>query len=369
MNKLHIISFDIPYPPNYGGVIDVFYKIKELSNLGIEIYLHSFYSHENKQPELKKYCKEVYYYQRGNSIISCFSILPFRVKSRANKKIIQNIAKNKAPVLFEGLHSAYLLSKNKLDNTYLRAHNIEHNYFFGLAKSERNIFKKIFFFSEAIKLSFFEKHLSKTKGIFSISKLEQDYFYTNYGKKSTYISAFHDADFHEHSKEKGDYILWHGDLRVADNIKAVLFLIDTYKNTSFNLKIASSIAPTPVLNQVKKEKNIEFVYLVNNTILEGLLNNAHINVLYTFQNTGIKLKLLNALYQGKFVIGNHELLINTGLENCCELANTKEEFIEKTTMLFDKNYTEDILAYRKQHLIPFAPTTAAKKIITVIFKP
>ena len=28
--EIHIITFDIPYPANYGGVIDVFYKIKAL---------------------------------------------------------------------------------------------------------------------------------------------------------------------------------------------------------------------------------------------------------------------------------------------------------------------------------------------------
>ena len=28
--ELNIVSFDVPYPPDYGGVIDVFYKIKEL---------------------------------------------------------------------------------------------------------------------------------------------------------------------------------------------------------------------------------------------------------------------------------------------------------------------------------------------------
>ena len=39
---LHIISFDIPYPPDYGGVVDVFYKIKALSLLGIKIHLHCF---------------------------------------------------------------------------------------------------------------------------------------------------------------------------------------------------------------------------------------------------------------------------------------------------------------------------------------
>jgi len=32
--SLHIISFNIPYPPDYGGVMDVFYKIKALHDLG-----------------------------------------------------------------------------------------------------------------------------------------------------------------------------------------------------------------------------------------------------------------------------------------------------------------------------------------------
>ena len=35
--KIHIVSFDIPYPPNYGGIIDVFYKIKTLFELGYEM--------------------------------------------------------------------------------------------------------------------------------------------------------------------------------------------------------------------------------------------------------------------------------------------------------------------------------------------
>ncbi len=37
---LHIIAFDIPFPPDYGGVIDVYYKIKTLSEAGVRIHLH-----------------------------------------------------------------------------------------------------------------------------------------------------------------------------------------------------------------------------------------------------------------------------------------------------------------------------------------
>lgn len=368
MNKLHIVSFDVPFPPNYGGIIDVFYKIKELHKLGIEIYLHSFFDGQNKQPELNKYCKEVYYYKRGNTIISCLSLLPFRVKSRANKQLFKNINNNKAPVLYEGLHSAYLLTKKTPYKTYIRAHNIEHTYFYGLAKSEKNVFKKIFFFSEALKLSFFEKKITKAHGIFSISKLEQKYFLKNYGENATYIPAFHDNSFQSHKNSKGTYILWHGDLRVCDNIKAVLFLIDIYSNTKFTFKIASSTTPSSIIKALKRVKNIQFIKLNSNDMLNDLLKNAHINILYTYQNTGIKLKLLNALYKGKFVIGNNHLIKDTGLESICELANTKDEFLQKTNILFQQEFTFKISEQRKALLENFNPTKAAKKIVSTIFK-
>ena len=34
--EVEIISFDVPYPPNYGGVIDVYYKLKALKKAGPE---------------------------------------------------------------------------------------------------------------------------------------------------------------------------------------------------------------------------------------------------------------------------------------------------------------------------------------------
>ena len=40
--RLHIVSFDIPWPPNYGGIIDVFYKIRALHGAGVQIHLHCF---------------------------------------------------------------------------------------------------------------------------------------------------------------------------------------------------------------------------------------------------------------------------------------------------------------------------------------
>ncbi|HMX05330.1 MAG TPA: hypothetical protein PKE14_11715, partial [Chitinophagales bacterium] len=61
---LHIISFNVPYPPDYGGVIDVFNKIKALHAEGIKIHLHCFEYGRNEAPELNAFCEHVYYYPR-----------------------------------------------------------------------------------------------------------------------------------------------------------------------------------------------------------------------------------------------------------------------------------------------------------------
>ena len=58
--KINIISFNVPLPANYGGVIDVFYKIKTLTDLGFDIILHCFQYGRPVAPELEKYCKEVH---------------------------------------------------------------------------------------------------------------------------------------------------------------------------------------------------------------------------------------------------------------------------------------------------------------------
>jgi hypothetical protein len=367
--SVHLVSFDIPYPPNYGGIIDVFFKIKELHKLDITIYLHTYiFDDKTKQPQLKKYCKQVFYYNRKNSFLSLFSKLPFRVQSRNNKELVTNLKSLDIPIIFEGLHSAFPLIKNNFMNAYVRTHNIEHNYFFGLSKSEKSLFKKGFYYLEAIKLKKFEKILKKVAGILTISLPEQQYFFNNYGKKSIYIPAFHAVKKIENISKKGDFILYHGDLRVADNVRAALFLIEVYKETPYQLVIASSCKSSTVLRQIKKYKNIVFENIPSQSDLEVLFKNAHINTLITFQKTGIKLKLLNCLYQGKHIIANSEMIEDTGLENLCELANTKEEILKKTAILFTKDFFDSQIKNRQKKLESFHPEKNAQKMIDFIFK-
>lgn len=372
MQQLHLISFDIPYPPVYGGIIDVYYKVRALHNLGVEVTLHCFEYGKKKQTHLEQFCKSVHYYKRNSYLKSLLSKdIPFIVKSRGNTNLVNQLQKDTHPILFEGLHTTHVLniSDFKDRKLFVRAHNIEHLFYKGLAKSERNVFKRNIFKAEAKKLKTYEAILNTVDGIFSISPLEQSYFKEKYGSKTHYIPAFHEAKELHHNKPKGKSVLYHGDLRVSDNVKAALFLIDVYKNSSFSFVIASSYKNKDVLAETNRYSNISFCDIPSQKELDHLFSNAHVNVLLTFQQTGIKLKLLNSLYKGRFIIANDLMIDNTGLELLCEKANTKSEFLAKTEKLFQQEFTEKDVEKRKELLLHFNPTTAAQKMVDCIFKP
>ena len=88
---LHIIALNVPYPADYGGVYDLFYKLPALQNEGVKIHLHCFVKDRDEQPELNKYCEEVFYYKRDLSAKKLFSKLPYIVASRYDEELTQRL--------------------------------------------------------------------------------------------------------------------------------------------------------------------------------------------------------------------------------------------------------------------------------------
>ena len=359
----------MPYPPNYGGVIDVFYKLKALYHLNVTIYLHTFEYGRGRPKELDKYCEQVFYYQRNSSIINVLSKTPYIVKSRSSNELIQNLKKIKAPILFEGLHTTFPLINEKFKDrkVLIRAHNIEHLYYGGLAKSESRIDKKIFFKTEATKLSVYESILAEVDTILTISPSEHNYFRDRFIDKAVYIPVFHPNIKVKKLSNKGNFALYHGDLRVADNIKSVHFLIDIFRNLDYELVIASSFKNHTIINEITNYKNMRFVDIENQNHMLDLFEKAHINVLPTFQKTGIKLKLINTLFNGRFCVVTTKMVEDTGLEKLCEIGRTKEEFIQKVDELIYKDYVDASIEERETALKPFNIFENAQKIKNILF--
>jgi len=107
--RIHIVSFDVPFPADYGGVIDVFFRIKWFTENGWEVILHCFEYDRPKAPELEQFAK-VHYYHRPKGIHKIISRLPFIVKTRINEELEKVLANTKDVVLLEGLHCAHYLN-------------------------------------------------------------------------------------------------------------------------------------------------------------------------------------------------------------------------------------------------------------------
>ena len=292
------------------------------------------------------------------------------MQSRSNKSLITNLQAVKAPILFEGLHTTHALLKNsfKGQRTFVRTHNIEHLYYKGLSNSSLSVFKKIFYSIEAFKLKKYERILNITDGILTISPFEQQYFSTQYLTPCKYIPVFHENSTVRDANNSKKQVLYHGDLRLSDNIKAALYLITVYKNTEIQFIIASSCENKKVLQEINKYANCVFTSIKNGVQISKLINESQVNALVTFQKTGIKLKLINALYSGSFVITNHLMVEDTGLENTCETAKDKGTFLSKTKTLLEASFSLKNRELRRANLSSFHTETSAKKIIDFIFK-
>ena len=330
--------------------------------------MHTFKYGKREAEELKKYCKKTYYYNRETPFKKIFSTIPYIVNSRKSIELENNLISVNAPILFEGIHTTSPLRCKALNDrtTAVRTHNIEHDYYKYLFRSEKNVFKKIYFLLESIKLRSYEKIINNCNFIFAISKFEQQYFEENYNSKSIYLPAFHSNTSIKNLSNKGNFAFYHGNLKISDNIRAVDYLIDVFKTLDYQLVVAGNIENTKFQNRVNRYENINFIQLGDQNQLNQLFMQAHINVLPSFQKTGIKLKLLNSLFNGRFCIVNPEMVEGTGLESLCYITKNKLELKKQILNLINSDYKIEEITQRKSSLKDFDNKKNAKKIAALL---
>ncbi len=351
MNKnIHIVAFDVPYPSDYGGVIDIYHKIRWLNKIGIQVTLHCFQYGRKEAKELEKISKTVYYYPRRKYKNPFIGSIPYIVLTRSNDELLVNLLKDKHPILFEGLHTTFFLNNKKLKSRVklVRSHNIEHDYYKNLEKVESNFFKKYFFRNESDNLSTYESILSYASHILAISPSDMEYFQNKY-KRAKLVSAFHANDNVVIKAGAGDFILYHGNLGIGENNFAALYLVrEVFNKINFPIIIAGNNPSKELIEACAKNKNISLKANWNNSEIMNAISNAHINVLPTFQGTGIKLKLLNALFRGRFCVVNSLMVNKTGLESATEICDTSEQFVQKINTLLKEKFKQKDIDFRTQ---------------------
>lgn len=366
MPKVHLVSFNVPYPADNGGLIDVFCKLSALKEAGLDVILHCYTYGRKEAEELKTYCSEVYYYSRNTGKTGLFHSLPYIVYGRRSEELVKRLANDSHPVILEGLHCSGILAHPLLAHKriFVRSHNIEHDYYRGLAQVEKNIFKRYYFYNEAQKLENFEPIITKAAGIFAISKADTAYFSKKYPSVSCWnVPAFHLNDTVNILPGSSDYALYHGSLDVGENNHAALRLVnDVFSDLPFRFIIAGRNPSKELQEACAAHAHIELRAKVDTAEIQELVQQAHINVLPTWQSTGIKLKLLMALFSGRHCLVNNLMVKETGLEELCVVADSPDEMKSMIHGLFKQPFDTHAIEKRRKGLVDFTNKNGAEKI-------
>lgn len=334
-------------------MIDVFYRIRSLYELGVKIHLHCFKYGRHEQTELNKYCIEVTYYKRNTGINGFSFRLPYIVKSRANKELLQNLLKDDHPVLLEGIHCTYFLFTGELNKkTFVRSQNVEFEYYRQLANNESSVFKRLYYKNESRLLKKYEEKIVHKAKFFGINKKDIETYQALFGAADVkYLPAFLPASYVSSKEGRGDYCLYHGNLSVIENENAVVWLCENIFN---QLNIPFIIAGKNPSEKLKKiaglNKNVSLISNPAEAEMNELISNAQVNILPSFNSTGIKLKLLNSLLMGRYCIVNKQAIDGTSLGSLCHTAESEEEFKAAIQQFFDKPFSQNEIEKRSKIL-------------------
>jgi len=340
--RLNIISLDIPYPPDYGGAIDIFHKLIALNKMGIKIYLHCFYYNRVPSKELEKLCFKIYYYPRNMNYFNILSWRPYMIQSRLSSELLINLNQNTHPILFEGLHTCYEIANPKLKERIkiVRMHNIEYQYYYGLSKFTNNPLKKLYYQIESRKLHNFDKILSHADLLCPISGNDYKY-YSKVHDNVMNLPAFH-GNHALHSKNRGKYAFYHGNLNVLENEYAALYLINQiFNNLDYSLIIAGRNPGKKLIRVVELNPNVSLINNINGEELSELIANASMHILPGFQSAGMKLKLIHVLNSEGHIITNSKMITDKKFVQFCNIADSIEDMkkmiLEKAEQPLEKN--------------------------------
>lgn len=332
---LHIISLDVPFPADYGGAVDIYHRIRALSELGYDIHLHCYEYGRGKPEELTKLTKSVFYYKRKKTVLDWLNPLPFIVQTRKSQQLLNRLLLDEAPILFEGLHTTYFLNHPKLAHRIkiVRTHNIEHDYYERLAQ-ETTSWKKQFYLSEAKKLKKYERILQHASHILAIKPTDSVYF-SRYQSSCHVLPPCIEPVKKTAQVSTESFALFHGNLSVSENERAVSWIVQQLvPHTSVKIVVAGK-NPSTELKQLLSAANVTLYENPSQQKLTEVLSQARVHLMRTDQGTGVKLKLMHALLTSGHILANPLMLNGSFAEDLCVQATSNEEWLSALSRLMN----------------------------------
>lgn len=338
--EILVVSGFIPFPPIFGGAIDVWERIKGLYNLGYEIDLVVTDKNnptEEQKVQLKKFIRHFYFVKRENKVQQLFHKLPLQFLSRKGLKYLKINQQYHCIILESEFCWAITLNDTiKYKNVIIRVHNIESLYFKMLGKSATNLKEKIYYKLETVKIKKFSHTVfQKADRLWFISK--DDLIVSNLPQKSIFMPFPINDAFVEPTIKKGANVVFMGSLFMQNN----LYGLDWYiKNvhpllvneiSDYHFYIIGSLKEENFELEKKYKQLKKVTVVINAPCLRAYYEKATVFINPMFHGSGVKVKSVNALVNGVSLVSTSIGVEGIGLTNTMYYhADTATSFKEQT---------------------------------------
>jgi len=365
-----------PFPPDDGGKIDSLTNLHILAK-NFNVFLFYIGKKHNEEAFQKKgiHLCGIYHYQKetGNNISGLFKNLfcrmPYTIKKYHDDKIYIEIEKiikeKKIDITYtDHLHMAFygkLINKHFPETKLiLREHNAEYIFWKRIYKEENNIFKKLLFWWQSLKILNYEKKITNIfDKCFMISSIDQ----MNLKKINPYVKAqvistginIQDYQISQPGKIIPFSMLYVGDFSWLPNLKGILWFL-----TKVWPEIKKLFPKAKIFIVGKKPPKDILGYKNNDIIVTGYvkdvkpwIDKSEIFLVPLFSGGGIRIKILEAMAIGKPIISTPVGAEGIDVENKKNIlmADNKEDFIKNIKILFNNKEIRENLAKNSIKLI------------------
>lgn len=353
--KILIVASDFIYPPDHGGNVDIWYRLKCFYNLGFKIDLICTVK---KKPALKNekivkhYINKLIILYRKKNIINLLSKKPFPMKVRENLKKIDLSYEYYDYVFMEGGTVTLILENKtlKYKHLILRVHNDDSVYYNQLMQSENILWKKLYYLIESYKYKYLYKYIFKRiSNCMFISYNEMEKYRKKYiNSNICFLPSAVELNLKKQSLDTRNVLII-SSLFMVNNKEAIRFYIEKIHPllcdiSGYNLIIAGNSRGEGV-NWIKKltcqynnikifdtPENLDELYSISSIFVNPMLHGA-----------GVKLKTINAIVNGLPVVSTSVGNEGTGLKPGKEIyvSDDVEEYV---------NYIKILLNSRKKRM-------------------
>lgn len=327
--KILYVCPDFPYPPTHGGRVDTWNRIRCLSLMGHNIDLVSTVKEKPGDKDLEvvqEIVDNVIIANRSYKLINFISSDPFQVASRDSLREI-TFSSNDFDLLFLDCEYVYriLFNPNLRSTTVLmRLQNNEEKYFRELAASTSNIFRKLYYLSDALKFrSVIHKIKRKVDGFLFISTEELLKMQEKYPCMKCYYLppslSLREDDFKELTSSEGG-VLFIGSLFMPNNQEALSWYLTKVHplitDQSYHLIIAGNSKETSIewlYELIGSENNVEVYNSPRD--LSPLYERSILFINPMRSGAGVKMKTIEAILQGLPVVSTSIGVEGTGFIN------------------------------------------------------